>query len=348
MRSLRKPATQAEVAAHLGVGQKTVSRVFGAPGYVGEVMRARVLEAAQRLGYRPNSGARAIRTGRFNNIILLQSVHGYTSNLPESLLAGLMDGLNEYDISLTLARFPDEALVRDDFLPKTLREFSADGLIVKYDASIPDRFREVIRERRVPAIWVNSRHEHDCVYPDDTQAARDAVTHLLKFGHRRICYMDAAMKWEGARHYSRAARWEGVQAALREVGLTPKLWSPETKIPDDDVSSHMAEFLNDPDRPTAILAYSGLEASMAHRAALEFTGLKVPRDLSLITFASPPLITGITMTVMANPQYEMGLNAAQMMLEKIKHPRRKLSPRILKFQHFKGGSCAAPMHGSGG
>ena len=155
------------------------------------------------------------------------------------------------------------------------------------------------------------------------------------------------MKWEGTRHYSRAARWEGVQTAMRKAGLKPMLWSPETQIPDDDVSSHMAELLRGPERPTAIVAYSGLESSMAHRAALEYLRLKVPRDLSLITFASPPLITGITMTVMANPYCEMGLHAARMMLEKIKQPHRKQSPQILKFPFIKGGSCAAPRHGSG-
>ena len=335
----RKPLTQNDVARHLGVGQKTVSRVFGAPGYVGEKMREKVLAAARKLGYRPNNSARAMRTGRFSNVLLLKSAYGVVSYLPGPLLDGIQDELARRDLTLTLARFPDEELTREDFVPKTLREWVADGILVNYDTNIPQRMIELVQTHPIPAIWINSKQAADCVYPNDFQAGRLATEHLLRLGHRRIAYLDYHIRHTAVRHYSREDRLEGYRSAMTAAGLRPSLITPEGHLPDGETAAYAAGFLRGPQRPTAAVTYSTDEAfALAYGAAVH-AGLRVPRDLSVVTVSLGAVYCGVPMTCVDNPMHEVGRVAVDMLLEKIEHPRRKLPPRAVDFKLLEGGSC---------
>src|SRR4029453_8124447 len=108
-----------EIARITGLSVPTVGNVLGrsAARYSAETRR-RVLEAAQALGYRPNSPARAMRQGGFGCAALILSRSRQHSHIPPGLLDGLDDELLRHDMHLTITRLSDEELSHDEFVPK--------------------------------------------------------------------------------------------------------------------------------------------------------------------------------------------------------------------------------------
>ena len=101
----RRPGSTV-VARAAGVSQKTVSRVFNNEPNVSEQTRARVLAAARQLGYRPNSAARALLTGRHHRIGVVSL--GTTHFGPSSLLVALERAARRISYSLTVANSFEE------------------------------------------------------------------------------------------------------------------------------------------------------------------------------------------------------------------------------------------------
>ena len=165
-----------QIAARTGLSPITVSRVLGdkSDKHRPET-RERVLRAAEELGYRINTAARAISTGRFGSVALLMSTEGSFSYLPGPLMDGIQEVLEEQDLHLTVARLSDEKLTDAEYVPQILREWTADGVLINYHFHIPGRLIELVRRYNVPSIWINSKQECNSVHPDDFGAGRRAA-----------------------------------------------------------------------------------------------------------------------------------------------------------------------------
>jgi LacI family transcriptional regulator len=334
-----KLASQKDLARLLKIDQKTVSRVFSASGSVSPETREKVMKAAEKLGYRPNNGARAMRTGRFNSIVLLQAMSRFQSNLHAQLLQGIQDGLGEKH--LTLARLPDEELTRGETVPAVMRELFSDGVLVNYDTNIPEKMVELIGSQPLPVIWINSKQAFDCAHPDDEQGGRLAVEYLLKLGHRRIAYVDFHVNHSRFIHYSRVDRLNGYRKAMRAAKCAELDLSPQTQIPGAELASYMeSEFRKLPQPPTALIGYSEGEVSAAMWGARAL-GLLVPKDLSVLTFGMHSPLIGVPLTIALNPMQAVGRAGAELVLKKIEKPSVKLAPARLEFTLLEGASCRA-------
>src|SRR4051812_6816320 len=116
-----------EIAKFTGLSVPTIGNVLGgSAGRYSAQTRARVVEAARELGYRPNSTARAMRRGRVGcAALILSRSHPQThSHVPPGLLDGLDDELALHNMHLAISRLSDEQL-SDQSLPKVLREYMA-------------------------------------------------------------------------------------------------------------------------------------------------------------------------------------------------------------------------------
>lgn len=326
----RPGATQADIARHLGIGQKTVSRVFLQPDLVREDLRARVLATARRLGYRPNAGARAMRSGRFRTVILVRSTNRVASPLPEDLLTGIEESLGRAGLSLLLERMPDEDLVDEDRLPRLAREVLADGLLLNYDTNIPATLVDLITRQGLPAVWINSRQKRSCVRPDDAGGARDLCRTLIGLGHRRILYADFHLRRATWLHYSREDRRDGYRQAMAEAGLETDEILPQQV----DLGIDLARRILDQRKPTAVIGYGDQEAAAFLTAALA-TGRSLPDDLSLATFGARTLVLGRPVATWLVPQLAMGRQAADELLARIAGRRRRAAV-VLPFSSDHG------------
>lgn len=343
-------ATLLDVAKAVGKSVQLVSAVLHggrSSSAASAATRKRILEAARALGYMPNAAARAVSTGRFGAVGLLLSTASWKSSLPELTLNGIRTALAERDLHLSLGWFPDEKLTAAGYIPKLLREMMADGLLIKYDSSIPARMVELVRGSGLPAIWLNSQQEYDCVYPDDFGAAKDITRRFIELGHRRIAYLDFHPR-PVSDHYSSEARWGGYEEVMKDAGLSPWHLNEKHPVPKEERLAFVLRVLSRPDRPTAVLTYGDLDAlPILHAAAL--AGLRVPQELSIATFGGRPNDdTGVKITTALIPEEELGKVSVEMLLQKIARPKVKLRPRRLEFGFDEGSTCAPPPARVGG
>ena len=337
--------TMQDISLKAGVSKSTVSHILNGRETalrISDATRDRVLEAAHELGYRLNSSARAMSRGSFGGIALLQAIPETRSFAPQELLDGIYEELARHDWHLMLSRLTDEQLCDESVVPKILREWLADGLLIDYIDHIPARLGNLIARAKIPAIWMNSRQEFDCVFPDDFEAATRATRFLLELGHTKIAYVDYMHNWTPGQesHYSAHERIKGYQHAMRDAHLTPRLLHEPTFVAHEERLALCQNWLSRPDRPSAVLCY-GTEASvLIHAAAL--VGLRVPRDLSVMNFgAKNENFCSQPMTSMLGPFHDLGRVAVQTLHEKILAPDQKIAPRQVSFG-FQEGVTTAP------
>jgi LacI family transcriptional regulator len=340
--------TLRDIAAHVGVDRSTVSRVLAnkaAEGGISIELAERILVKARELNYIPNSSARAIRMGRFNCGALLMSTESGRSYLPSRLLDGIHDELAAADMHLTVAKVPDVKLNSESYVPKILRTLMADGLLINYTHHLPEHLVDIVDERQVPAVWINTRRPTDAVYPRNFEAARDATRRLMDLGHRNIAYLDLCHGREtvASAHFSAIDRAAGYDDAMRRAGLQPWHVRPEQDCRDFEAEFNFArDFLARDDRPTALLCYF-----MVFTPALQFAaaqvGLRIPQDLSVITFAAEEdREHNGRCSAMLEPHYLMGLEAVRALRQKIDSPLQAVKARTLDFVWHDMGTCDVP------
>lgn len=342
-----KRVTSADVAKRVGVSRPTVSAVFGARGgtRVSQDLRQRILDAANRMGYRTNTAARAMRRGRFGAIGVVQATESNRGNLSRTALYAIQTRAVEHDMHLTMGMVPDENLSDPAGLPKVLREWCVDGLLISYTSEIPALMNAHIERHCVPAIWMNIKNEQDCVYLDDFGGSRGATDILLELGHRRIAYYGPQPSPGWHQHYSVTDRFEGYAVAMKRAGFKPApLFQQAIRVNDLPVPGESVERLvqhvRSPDRPTAIVVTA--EAADVLCAA-RLAGLSVPRDLSLVVLTEGiHTVLGVKPTQMRLHTFGMGYRAFDQLVKKVQRPRQPLDPVAVYCTFDRGQTLAAP------
>lgn len=325
-----------DVADRCRLSRETVNHILRGRGakYRPET-RERVLAAAGELGYRPNSAARAMRLGSFRSIGLVSASERGVGALDAGLLLGIQ-GAAGTDLHISIGQVDDGAFTSPDGLPRIVGEWSCDGLLLNYVAAFPSAVRELLERSGIPAVWLNVRHESDCIHPDDHGAAAEAVRRMAAVGHRRIAYLSCT----GGEHYSRDDRREGYLAAMRTAGLQPIVHEQPISGGGAALGAAVGAALDG--RPSALLCYSAGEAIPAAYAAA-VRGLAIPRDLSLVCLG-PAGTEGLGIAVAhARPDFHaMGRAAVDLLRRRIARPRASIPTVIHPFTWSEGATLAPP------
>lgn len=336
--------TQKQIAVYLGISNQTVSDILNDKGHLyRDETRRRVETAAAQMGYRRSGSAVAMRRGRTDNFtLLLSSDPSGRSVLSESMLRGILSALGRHNMHLTVEAAPDEDLTAEGFVPKLLREIMSDGLLINYSAKIPQQMIELISRLNVPAVWLNSKQKADCVYPDEFQGASRAARELVAHGHRRIAFVDFAHRLnEDSWHYSNIDRFDGYASVMKEIGQSAQCVGSHEEMVQGLGLERLTALLQSPNRPTAILAYRPHEANMAVVAAA-LSGLRVPRDLSLVTFCTTvSQEMGVPLATVHIPESLMGQEGVEMLRRRIEQQGQPQPPLALAMEFSEGQSIAA-------
>jgi len=326
--------TLKDIAQDTGLSLSTVNHVLKDRGCFRAETKRVVQESARKLGYRPNFFAQGIRSGRFNSVALLLSEKSDASYLPKALLESIHDALAKAHMALMVTRLPDRALADKGVMPSVLQHCMVDGLLIDYIASFPRGMIELIRRHKVPVVWINSKQKTNAIYPDDLAAGRQAAQHLLNLGHRRIAYAPTV-----SGHYSLEERRKGISTTIHQAGGTLQVWSgPSPSI--RNLSAFYGRQLRGPDRPTAVISY-GLFQATAVCVAAATLNLRIPRDLSIMTFNDVP-DESLGITSLLIPVDEMGCGAVTMILRRLEQPNVDLPPVALPFGFARGRTCGPP------
>lgn len=346
MKTKKRKATVTvkDVARESGLSLSTVIHILGGreQRYREETCR-KVHETAQKMGYRRNSSARAMRSGKFDCVALLMSAEPDATLIRQEALEGICDELAAHGMHLNVARLPGQALADEGLVPKLLREWTADGLLVAFAMQIPPTMAERIESSNLPCVWMRSKRDFDCVYLDEMGAARQAVDHLAKLGHRRIAFADYTYGTQSlsASHHGLLDFEAGYRERMTEAGLAPQVIREEDRVERSERAARFRAIFSRKDRPTALIAMPST-ALPAVTAAVS-AGLRIPEDISIVTMADQLQdSTGIALTTLITPEYDIGRQSAALVVQRIKEPGKPLPPRIVKFALAEAGSCAPP------
>lgn len=330
--------TLGQIAQEAGVDIPTASRVLNGKAETCRISDSRVqavTAAARRLHYQPNGIARAMRRGSSGAVGLLRSTESSAATMTHAVLWSIEQALLARDVHLVMGQIPDARLVGKGQLPRILREWSVDGLLINYTSHAPQAMIDLLSRPMVPAIWINAKLSANAVHPDDFGATRVATERLLACGHRRIAYLGPPPIAD--KHYSMLDRRDGYLAAMRAASRASVILTSE---PDNDYgASAVAKVLVGAGRPTAFVTYGPAETLSVIISAL-MRGLVFPLDLSLIGIQEDQApIGGIHVTLRGIPGFTMGTEAVNALFRRLANPSKPEPTRALPFCDFEGSTC---------
>jgi DNA-binding LacI/PurR family transcriptional regulator len=320
----RRPLNLKQLAEHLHLSQTTVSLVLNnspAGRSIPQHTRDRVLEAARRFHYRPNYFAKSLRKSRSMSVgvIVPDLSDGFFPVVMNAIEAHLLKSHYFY-VTASHYRRPD--LVEE--YSRRLLERAVDGLLLldtPAEIHVP-----------VPAVAVSSHSPAPGITNivlDHDLAARLALEHLRGLGHERIAFMQGAPGITDAKY-----RWKSIRNVAAEMGIeiAPERCLQLHEASQTPESAHrlMRELLERNRDFTAVFCFNDIAALGAVRAICD-AGLRVPYDVSVVGFDD--IITAAfsqpSLTTVKQPLRQMGLKAAQVLLDRIASPDQEWPKEIV-------------------
>ena len=247
----KKRATMKDVAARAGVGFKTVSRVINEEAGVSEQTAAKVRRAASELNYRRDMTAGNLRraAGRTDSIGLL--VASVDNEFDAKLHRAVEDAAQERRVSV-FSSSTDEDADREHQRALTLLARRVDGLVLMPSSGDLSYLQHEL-DLGTPVIAVDRPPKGICIdtlMVDNESGARDALTHLIEHGHRRVAVLAHL-----ATLATSAQRIAGARRAWADAGLA----ADSLKIVDgistaEDTAHVLHDLLEGEEPPTAVFA----------------------------------------------------------------------------------------------
>jgi DNA-binding LacI/PurR family transcriptional regulator len=269
-----------DVARAAGVAASTVSRALTVPGRVTQATRARVLEAASRLGYTANAAARNLRVGRSKVVLIVLPGRfniGASQVVPE-LLTHIDSELGARGYSLIISN-TDRQVDSKSYVLDLAFSGAADGAIV-IASPIPHSPDRSLSDSGIPvvsALFDLSEDGIPSVVTNDRQSARDTIAHLISLGHRDFFYVGGPRD-----NYHEVERLKGVEEALAGRDGYTLAYAPG----DFDFASGSAAaeaFLERKVRPTAVFCCND-DMAIAFIRRLADNGVRTPAEVSVVGF----------------------------------------------------------------
>ncbi|GAF64270.1 catabolite control protein A [Alkalihalobacillus trypoxylicola] len=292
-----------DVAREAGVSMATVSRVVNGNPNVKPTTRKKVLEAIERLGYRPNAVARGLASKKTTTVGVI--IPDISSIFFAELARGIEDIATMYKYNIILCN-SDQNKDKEIHLINTLLEKQVDG-IVFMGSQITEEHVEQFKRSPVPVVLaatLDTDKEVPSVNIDYKQAVYDAIKSLTEKGHSRIGMLSGSLD-DPVNGYQKFA---GYRAALEDSNL--EFHDELIVIGDytyDSGIEAMEKFVNLADKPTAIFAATD-EMALGIIHGAQDRGYSIPDDFEVIGFDNTRLATMVrpTLTTVVQPMYDIG------------------------------------------
>lgn len=297
-------------------------------GKFSEDTRNKVLQVVRKLNYSPSMVARSLRnrTTKAVGLLLPDIVNPF---FPE-IMKGVEDVASENGYVVILCSSNEDS--EKEFMYFHMFENRwIDGRIYSGVTGTGEGTRDIrlILEQEIPVVLMDREIEGyftSVVMIDNERAAYDATTYCLELGHERIGFIAAPLKVKIF-----AKRLEGYRKAFQKYGIE----FDESLVVEGDMtikSGNLAskELLAREDPPTAIFASNDLMAIGAMKE-IQGHGLKVPESISIVGFDDIPTASLVTpaLTTIAQPKYEMGVEAMNLLIRMIEKKGASKSKVVL-------------------
>ena len=323
-----------DVADKAGVSTASVSRVLSGKENVSEEMRQRVLAAAKALDYQPNLVARTLRSQRSTTVGLI--VSDIRNPFFTDVSRAVEDTVQDQEFALFLCN-TDENPEKETLYLDQMQAQNVAGIIFSPTRQSAESFPEL--GISVPTVVIDRAvrdSDVDMVIIDNVDCAYRLTEHLIENGYRRIAGLFGEASVTGRQ------RREGYEQALQAHRLEPPEGQARYIPPKIEAGKATASrILAQTPRPDAIVTTNSLLTAGAFMAIRE-QGLTIPDDVGLVGFDETTwgALVEPAITIIAQPTYEIGATAAELLLQRVKEPDRSPRKVILQGKLVVRGSSA--------
>ncbi|MEZ4684342.1 MAG: LacI family DNA-binding transcriptional regulator [Caldilineaceae bacterium] len=305
--------TIADVAREAAVSTQTVSRAINDKGEIRPETRSHVLAVAKRLGYRPNTLARALATDRTYTLGLV--VPDVANPYFAEVIRGAEDAALPHDYTIFLCN-TNEDPYRELKLLTLLEDKRVDGVILCSPALDNRNLTEHLARQRAVVV-VNHPplpHTVGAIWVNNVLGTQLAVEHLWTQGRR-----DIGLLYGIPETFSRRQRRQTFVATMIAHGLAPDAQTMEACAPQMEDGRRAARMLLQRS-PTlnALVCHNDLVAVGALQACAEL-GRRVPEDVAVIGFDNIPLshLVWPALSTIHYPIARLGEQAVEMLLRHV-------------------------------
>jgi DNA-binding LacI/PurR family transcriptional regulator len=272
------------------------------------------------------------RSGQVGVLVQNNPKLRHTHPLAWEFILGINEGLEAGEHIMSLIRYDDVAS-EGIFRAQALQGHLLDGVIVvnMVDEDVQERVEALMPQ----CIWVDNNvwRPHNCIRRDEVHAGETAMQALLDMGYREVLCLHGAI--EATSHYSFAQRVEGIRRAAQQGGVEVREKTVRNR---NDLSKIVAQAR----AGTSVIALDTYLLNALISCCAE-AGVRPGHDLALACcdddFADLPFPTPVSRV--SFDRFEMGLQAAQMMLRVLESPETPCPSRLLRGQ-WQDGATARP------
>lgn len=308
---MSKAVSIQELAKKVGVSPSTVSRALNNSGYVNANLKEKIKKMAMEIDYYPDKIARSLRT-KINHLIGLCIPDILNPFFPE-VARGVQDAAEEMGFTVAIYN-TDGDYEKEKNLVKSLLANHLDGLIL-FPVSITSDELEILIKHQLPFVVFDSKPhmlDVDTIAVDDFKGAYSATEYLIQQGHRDIGFMGGPIN-------ANEKRFMGYEHCLRKYGLKV---SNNLIYIDKNLrgcgQNGIKYFSSLEQKPSAIFVVNDCIAIEAIQTANSMN-IRVPQELSIVGFddISPSKIITPALSTVAQPKYEMGKKATEILIGRI-------------------------------
>ncbi|MGG0717706.1 LacI family DNA-binding transcriptional regulator [Robertmurraya massiliosenegalensis] len=323
-----------DVAKISGVSPSTVSRVIADNPRISEDTKKKVRKAMKDLGYHPNINARNLvaKSTKAIGVIMPSSTNIALQNpfFPE-ILRGIGSILHEAKYSMYLSTGGTEKEILSEVQRMVYGSY-VDGVILLY-SRINDKVTNFLREQGFPFVIVGKPYDYDTeithVDNDNIRAGKEITKHLIDMGHEKIAFIGGSRELFVTRD-----RESGYVAALNEAGIKEcESYKIHTEFLESGGKEAVEDLMSLDTPPTGLVVSDDL-ISLGILSMLENYGVRVPQDISLVSFNNVYLseITRPALTTVDIQIYELGAQSAKALIEKTENKNEPAKRIIIPYQ----------------
>lgn len=326
-----------DIAMEAGVSQATVSRVFNNSGYVSSEKRSAVLAAAGKIGYTH------VETEKNFEKMSRDIIGVVIPDIMNPFFSEVIKGINQVaranKINVLICD-TDESPDQEIQSLQTLRREKVGGIIITPTSEVVEYNAEYLKELNslgIPIVLLDrdvKLSSYDGVFLDSVKGSFDAVKELIECGHTEIAIIAGTITTKPG-----IDRLKGYLEALRLYNIPIKedyIFYGNFKL--ENAYELAARLLDTKKEVTAIFSSNNLMSVGCLQAILD-RDLSIPEDIALVSFDDFYLFgsKGINITAVARPTREMGIEAATILVEKMKKGKKykdQVTKRIILSPHL--------------
>ncbi len=316
-----------DIALQCEVSVATVSKALNNRGDVSQETRDKICRTAKKMGYLPNSSARALKTNRTYNLGVLfvdEANSGLTHSYFSHVLDSFRRGAEEQGYDITFISQHAGKNVLSYYEHSKYR--GVDGVVVACVDFSADEVRELV-QGDIPVVTVDySFDNRSSILSDNSCGMKELISYIIKQGHEKIAYIHGADSLVTRERLSSFYEiMEKYRVPIRKEYIREGVYHAP------DVSAQItSELLTLEDRPSCII-YPDDFSCIGGINVIESRGLSIPGDISVAGYDGQRIARVIEPKITTYKQNteELGWVAAKKLIQLIEHPKSSKNEQIV-------------------